>query len=128
LRAEVGEDIFTSWFARMDLEAIDTETVRQSVPTRFLKSWIQAHYGERVLTCWQAEEPSLRKIDIAVRSAVIRTTSTSAKAPEPVAAARESRDIRVEAAEPRGFGAPVSSTTRRSAARRSTRGSPSSPS
>ena len=109
LRAEVGEDIFTSWFARMDLEAIDTETVRQSVPTRFLKSWIQAHYGERVLTCWQAEEPSLRKIDIAVRSAVIRTTSTCAKAPEPVAAARESRDIRVEAAEPRGFGAPVSS-------------------
>jgi chromosomal replication initiator protein len=109
LRAEVGEDIFTSWFARMDLEAIDTETVRQSVPTRFLKSWIQAHYGERVLTCWQAEEPSLRKIDIAVRSAVIRTTSTCAKAPEPAAAARESRDIRVEAAEPRGFGAPVSS-------------------
>ncbi len=109
LRAEVGEDIFTSWFARMDLEAIDTETVRQSVPTRFLKSWIQAHYGERVLTCWQAEEPSLRKIDIAVRSAVIRTTSTSAKSLEPVAAARESRDIRVEAAEPRGFGAPVSS-------------------
>ena len=109
LRAEVGEDIFTSWFARMDLEAIDTETVRQSVPTRFLKSWIQAHYGERVLTCWQAEEPSLRKIDIAVRSAVIRTTSTSAKAPELVAATRESRDIKVEAAEPRGFGAPVSS-------------------
>jgi len=109
LRAEVGEDIFTSWFARMDLEAIDTETVRQSVPTRFLKSWIQAHYGERVLTCWQAEEPSLRKIDIAVRSAVIRTTSTCAKAPESVAAARESRDIRLEAAEPRGFGAPVSS-------------------
>ena len=109
LRAEVGEDIFTSWFARMDLEAIDTETVRQSVPTRFLKSWIQAHYGERVLTCWQAEEPSLRKIDIAVRSAVIRTTSTSAKAPEPVAAARECRDFRMDAAEPRGTGAPVSS-------------------
>jgi chromosomal replication initiator protein len=109
LRAEVGEDIFTSWFARMDLEAIETETVRQSVPTRFLKSWIQAHYGERVLTCWQAEEPSLRRIDIAVRSAVIRTNAACAKAPEPVAAARECRDFRMDAAEPRGTGAPVSS-------------------
>jgi chromosomal replication initiator protein len=109
LRAEVGEDIFTSWFARMDLEAIETETVRQSVPTRFLKSWIQAHYGERVLTCWQAEEPSLRRIDIAVRSAVIRTNAASVKAPEPVAAARECRDTRMDAAEPRGTGAPVSS-------------------
>jgi chromosomal replication initiator protein len=92
----------------MDLEAIETETVRQSVPTRFLKSWIQAHYGERVLTCWQAEEPSLRRIDIAVRSAVIRTNAC-AKTPEPVAAARECRDIRMDAAEPRGTGAPVSS-------------------
>ena len=36
LRAEVGEDIYSSWFARMDLEAIDEETVRMSVPTRFL--------------------------------------------------------------------------------------------
>ncbi len=37
LRAEVGEDIYTSWFARMDLEGIDAETVRMSVPTRFLQ-------------------------------------------------------------------------------------------
>jgi len=34
LRAEVGVDIFSSWFARMDLDAIYNETVRLSVPTR----------------------------------------------------------------------------------------------
>ena len=55
LRAEVGEDIYSSWFARMDLEAMEDGTVRLSVPTRFLKSWIQSHYAERVLACWQAE-------------------------------------------------------------------------
>jgi chromosomal replication initiator protein len=109
LRAEVGEDIFTSWFARMDLEGIDADTVRQSVPTRFLKSWIQSHYGERVLSCWQSEEPSLRRIDIAVRSAVIRTNSTCAKLPEAIALPREARDIKADATEPRGFGTPVSS-------------------
>ena len=36
LRAEVGEDIFQSWFARMDLERIEVNTAHLSVPTRFL--------------------------------------------------------------------------------------------
>src|ERR1700751_405589 len=59
LRAEVGEDIFTSWFARMELDGIDGDTVRLSVPTRFLKTWTQSHYAERVLACWQAEDSNL---------------------------------------------------------------------
>ena len=63
LKAEVGEDIFSSWFARMDLEALEKDTARLSVPTRFLKTWIQSHYGDRVLRCWQAEERGVQRID-----------------------------------------------------------------
>ncbi len=59
LRSSVGEDVYTSWFARMDLESVQPESVRLSVPTRFLKSWIQAHYAERVLSCCQAEMPQV---------------------------------------------------------------------
>jgi chromosomal replication initiator protein len=70
LKAEVGDDIFSSWFARMDLEAVDNETARHSVPTRFLKSWIQSHYSDRLLSCWQAEEQSVQRIEVTVRSAV----------------------------------------------------------
>ncbi len=47
LRAEVSDDVFSSWFARMDLEQNAEGVVRLSVPTRFLKSWIQWHYAER---------------------------------------------------------------------------------
>src|SRR6266498_5103115 len=72
LRAEVGDDIFSSWFARMDLDGADDDVVRLSVPTRFLKSWIQAHYAERVLACWRTERPLVRRIDLNVRSAVLR--------------------------------------------------------
>ena len=79
LRAELGEDVYTSWFARMDLEAIDEATVRLSVPTRFLKSWIQGHYAERVLACWQAEEAKIGRVELTVRSAVLRTTVAKAK-------------------------------------------------
>ncbi|HVO91246.1 MAG TPA: DnaA/Hda family protein, partial [Terriglobales bacterium] len=70
LRSTVGEDVYTSWFARMDLEAVQDESVHLSVPTRFLKSWIQAHYAERVLSAWQAEMPEVHRIDLTVRSAM----------------------------------------------------------
>ena len=72
LRAEVGEAIYTSWFARMELESVEADTARISVPTRFLKSWIQSHYGERLLSCWQFEQPEVRRIDLSGRSAVLR--------------------------------------------------------
>ncbi|MGE3145253.1 MAG: chromosomal replication initiator protein DnaA [Pseudorhodoplanes sp.] len=70
LKAEVGDDIFSSWFARMDLEAVEHETARHSVPTRFLKSWIQSHYSDRLLSCWQAEAQTVQRIELTVRSAV----------------------------------------------------------
>jgi chromosomal replication initiator protein len=98
LRAEVGDDIFSSWFARMDLDSIDEEVVRLSVPTRFLKSWIHAHYAERVLACWKAERPEVRRIDINVRSAVIRSLTTRAKTEE--AAESESETASAERAPP----------------------------
>lgn len=74
LRAEVGDDVFSSWFARMDLEQNADGVVRLSVPTRFLKSWIQSHYAERVLACWQAEQNEVGRIELIVRSAVLKTT------------------------------------------------------
>jgi chromosomal replication initiator protein len=79
LRTEVGEDVYSSWFARMDLDGLDTGTVRLSVPTRFLKSWIQSHYAERVLACWQAENNEVTRIELTVRSAVLRSATTKPK-------------------------------------------------
>ena len=39
-------------------EGVQHESFQLSVPTRFLKSWIQAHYAERVLSAWQTEPPA----------------------------------------------------------------------
>jgi chromosomal replication initiator protein len=82
LRAELGEDIFSSWFARMDLDSREEASVRLSVPTRFLKSWILSHYAERVLTCWKAEDPTVERIDLVLRSALIRTVNGKARCAE----------------------------------------------
>jgi chromosomal replication initiator protein len=92
LRVEVGDDIFSSWFARMELDGCDSDTVKLSVPTRFLKSWIQSHYAERVLACWQTERPTLMRIELMVRSSVIRALAPKPKIPEAPLPAREIRE------------------------------------
>ena len=44
LRAELGDDVFNSWFGRLALVSVGSGQARLSVPTRFLKSWIDTHY------------------------------------------------------------------------------------
>ncbi|KZL19515.1 Chromosomal replication initiator protein DnaA [Pseudovibrio axinellae] len=78
LRAELGEDVFTSWFARVDMEGHTNGTVRLSVPTRFLKQWIQSHYSERLMGLWKNECDDIHKIELTVRGA-IRPRPASAK-------------------------------------------------
>ena len=92
-----------------------------SVPTRFLKSWIQSHYIDRVLTCWQAEHAEIQKLDVAVRSAVIRTALPKAKPIETVEFGRDPRgQLDIGECAPRS--ARCRAVTTRSAARRSTCG------
>src|SRR5919198_5248687 len=108
LRAEVGDDVYASWFARMELDGSEGDTVKLSVPTRFLKSWIQSHYAERVLACWQAEQPNFSRVELTVRSAVIRTLPPKIKVMETPAPQRENREIKLNGAQPRNGAGPIS--------------------
>lgn len=85
LRAELGEDVYTSWFARLELESLYDGCARLTVPTRFLKSWIEAHYLDRVLDIYRAEDASIARLALGVRGATARET---AKRPEPTHPAR----------------------------------------
>ena len=96
LRAVVGDDNFKSWFAAMGHDATEGDTVRLSVPTRFLKSWIQSHYADKLLACWKAELDTVRRIDLVVRSAVLRNATAKAKANEPDETVREIKNNTVE--------------------------------
>jgi chromosomal replication initiator protein len=92
LRKQLGEDVFSSWFGRMELEAVDKGAVRLSVPTRFLRTWIQAHYSEHVLAKWQTEEASITRLELSVRSAAIRPPMLKAKPSEPMTPGRDSHE------------------------------------
>ena len=67
LRTELGEDVFTSWFGRVELDAYDGHLVQVSVPTKFLRNWLQSHYAERLLACCKAELADVERIEFRVR-------------------------------------------------------------
>jgi chromosomal replication initiator protein len=92
LRAELGEDVFSSWFARMEFETLDKGAVRLSVPTRFLRNWILSHYSERVLSHWQAEDSIITRLELSVRSAAIRPPAAKPKPAQAPMPAREHHD------------------------------------
>ena len=69
LRAELGEDVFTSWFGSLQLESIDAGRALFSVSTRFLKSWIESHYQEKILAALEAEFGGVVALQVTVRSA-----------------------------------------------------------
>ncbi|QEL24352.1 chromosomal replication initiator protein DnaA [Bosea sp. F3-2] len=83
LRAELGEDVFSSWFGRLELAGIVEGVAYLTVPTRFLKSWLEAHYAERLRVNCMAELPAPGGVLLSVR-----TVSREAAAPRVEAALR----------------------------------------
>ncbi|WP_066476637.1 chromosomal replication initiator protein DnaA [Bosea sp. WAO] len=67
LRAELGEDVFSSWFARVEICAVVEGVAHLTVPTRFLKSWLEAHYAERLRAHCTAELDAPHGVSLSVR-------------------------------------------------------------
>ncbi|MGO9391435.1 chromosomal replication initiator protein DnaA [Rhodoblastus sp.] len=98
LRAEVGDAVYTSWFTRLELDRIDDGCAILSVPTKFLKSWIQAHYLEKLRGALIAEIPQARGIHLDLRNAVgfgARLPDRT-EMPKPVAAGEATRETASE--------------------------------
>jgi chromosomal replication initiator protein len=76
LRAELGEDLYTSWFGRMEPDHFADRRLSVSVPTRFLKGWIENHYMQRLQTIAASELGPLDHVSVKVR-----TTTPVASAP-----------------------------------------------
>ncbi|MEI5680046.1 MULTISPECIES: chromosomal replication initiator protein DnaA [unclassified Mesorhizobium] len=69
LKARLGSEVYSSWFGRMKLTEASKGLVRISVPTAFLRSWINSHYLDLIAELWKQEDPEILKIDIVVRTA-----------------------------------------------------------
>ncbi len=94
LKAQVGQDAYASWFARLKLHSVSKSVVRLTVPTTFLKSWINNRYLDQITTIFQAEDAEILKVEI-----LVRTASRNTKAP----VIDETRPVVAEPAQPSSF-------------------------
>ncbi|RDJ26758.1 chromosomal replication initiator protein DnaA [Bosea caraganae] len=103
LRAELGEDVFSSWFARVEIGGLVDGVAYLTVPTRFLKSWLEAHYAERLRAHCVAELAAANGIVLSVRQvardpAPVIVRETVAARPRPAAPAPVAGAAPVESA------------------------------
>ena len=68
LRAEIGEAAYQSWLKPMTLRTINDGQVKISVPTRFMRDWIVAHYVDRLCQLWAKENPGIKSVDVYIQS------------------------------------------------------------
>lgn len=69
LKAQVGLDVFSSWFGRLQLDSVSKSIVRLSVPTTFLRSWINNRYLDVLTKLFMEEDADILRVEIVVRSA-----------------------------------------------------------
>ncbi len=68
LREEVGEAAYRSWLKPLTLADVDDGAVRISVPTRFMRDWVLAHFADRLRALWSIENSSVQAVEIFVAS------------------------------------------------------------
>jgi chromosomal replication initiator protein len=66
LQAEFGETTFNTWLAPLALGGLEGERVTLSVPTRFLRDWVAAHYADRIRVLWRRVNPGINGVALGV--------------------------------------------------------------
>tara|TARA_R110002124_G_scaffold129483_1_gene290971 strand:- start:265310 stop:266731 length:1422 start_codon:yes stop_codon:yes gene_type:complete len=66
LRGEFGEAVYRSWLKPLTLQAYYHNTLEVSVPTRFMRDWIQSHYAERILEMSMEKSVDIKRLEIVV--------------------------------------------------------------
>ena len=82
LRAEFGETTYRTWLGPLQLAGVEADRVLLTVPTRFLRDWIAAHYADRIRTLWHRLDPQIRGVRLIVETE-IATTSSALPVPPP---------------------------------------------
>jgi chromosomal replication initiator protein len=80
LRGEVGDDAFRNWLRPINLRQISDGEAVIVAPTRFLRDWVLAHYADRLLALWRADNEVVTRLSI-----VVCPNSTSGSNPLTVA-------------------------------------------
>jgi len=97
LRAEYGEAAYRSWLKPLTLSGTSDEVVQLTVPTRFMRDWVEAQYGERLLSLWTSENTLIKNVDILLEGSAAAQLVESQAATMKTAAITEARQADISA-------------------------------
>ena len=83
LRSHFGETAFRRWFEAVTATAdeIDGSLLALALPTRFMRDWVEAHYGDTIRTMWQQIVPHGRLDFTVVPPLAKKASPVGAEAP-----------------------------------------------
>jgi len=67
LRSEFGDELYDSWFSRLELTRVGDNKALLTAPTAFMKLWIDKHFLSRIRLCFSSEFPGVTQVCISVR-------------------------------------------------------------
>jgi len=79
MRQEFGEAVFRSWLKPLTLRAYYHGTMEVSVPTRFMRDWIQTHYADRISAMCSEKHAEIRRVQIVVVQSAIMNDITESE-------------------------------------------------
>ena len=85
LQETIGEAAFQSWIKPISVRGLRDGMVRVSVPTRFMRDWVVAHYGDRITELWKNENDTVQSVDISIFTDRAQKAAKSPEASAPVA-------------------------------------------
>ena len=69
LQAEVGDVEYRTWLKQVAFNGMNGDEVTVVLPTRFLRDWVNKEYGELITAFWQAENPTIRRVEFRTQAA-----------------------------------------------------------
>ncbi|MGQ0455645.1 MAG: chromosomal replication initiator protein DnaA [Hyphomicrobium sp.] len=94
LKAQLGEQIYESWFKTMEFESFDGRMVKVSVPVKFVRNWIHEHYADHLVRCASAEFAGVERVEVIWRQpgAAQQKAADAARAGEAAAQAARANE------------------------------------
>ncbi len=68
LREDIGEAAYQSWIKPIKVRKIDGGVAKLTVPTRFMRDWVIAHYVEKLSELWGQLNNEVKQVDVEVNA------------------------------------------------------------
>ena len=71
LNKEYGNEIYNSWLKNLKVKMLEDETLVFSVPSKFIRDWITAHYVDKIIFYIEEENSNIKRVKIIVDAMLV---------------------------------------------------------